>query len=152
MEGGDAEYVLVSLKVLIKSAPARAVNTRWFLTAQLMKGWRKMMYCWLLVCRYCNSLFVLCFFFLNGCASNVEIQRKSCWRHQSAAISKQSCQVWDLARALIKSVHSNGGQKTVGKKITRNLSPVCSIEPLISVGLKLKTWASSERVLKQIAR
>lgn len=63
MEGGDAEYVLVSLKVLIKSAPARAVNTRWFLTAQLMKGWRKMMYCWLLVCRYCNSLFVFLFFF-----------------------------------------------------------------------------------------
>lgn len=57
-----------------------------------------------------------------------------------------------LRGALIKSVHSNGRQKTVEKKITRNLSPVCSIEPLISVGLKLKTWASSERVLKQIAR
>lgn len=96
----------------------------------------------------------VCFFFvfLNGCASNVEIKRKSCRRHQSAAISKQSCQVWDLARALIKSVHSNGRQKNGRKKITRNLSPVCSIEPLISVGLKLKTWASSERGLKQITR
>lgn len=63
--------------------------------------------------------FVFCFF-LNGCASNVEIKRKSCWRHQSAAISKQSCQVWDLARALIKSVHSNGrcGKKNNKKFIS----------------------------------